>query len=423
MLVMVMYMNFATDVLRVAPAVMGMIFLASKLWDAVSDPIVGFLSDRTHSRMGRRRSWILGSSLPLALFALMLWTPPEALSELELVAWITVAVFGFYTAYTTFFVPHLALGAELSFEQRDRNLVYGARQIASGIGLLLAFALGAPLLAQQATARATASELASIAGLACLVAVSLAALGLPREATSVSGSVRGARNPIGALRDVWRNPHARLLLFVFFIESFGVAGTTAMAPYVVKYVIQREEVLGLVLLAYLIPTALSIPVWIWLARYFERHRLWRFAMGITAIGYASLAFLDEGRVGVQLFCSIACGTGAGCGNTLGQAIKADVIDYDEYLTGERKEGSYFAVWAFVMKFAGSIMIGIAGLALSWAGYVENVAQTEFVRNTMLWLNGGIPAICFVIGLIAFGRFRLDSVEHARIRQVVAERSP
>ena len=111
------------------------------------------------------------------------------------------------------------------------------------------------------------------------------------------------------------------------------------------------------------------------------------------------------------------------GNTLGQAIKADVVDYDEYLTGERKEGSYFAVWAFVMKFAGSIMIGIAGLALSWAGYVENVAQTEFVRNTMLWLNGGIPAICFLIGLIAFGRFRLDSAEHARIRRVVAERSP
>jgi Na+/melibiose symporter-like transporter len=223
-----MYMNFATDVLLVAPATIGAIFFASKLWDAVSDPVVGFLSDRTTWRFGRRRSWMLASSVPVAGFAIMLWAPPAGLSETELVLWLGVAIFGFYTAYTAFYVPHLALGAELSFEVRDRNRVYGSRQIGSAIGLMLAFTLGAPLLEQHETARAVAVELGWLTGLACAVSIAIAAALLPREPAASVG--RGARNPVAALRDVWRNPHARILLFVFFIESFGVGGTSRWRP-------------------------------------------------------------------------------------------------------------------------------------------------------------------------------------------------
>ena len=418
MLVIVMYMNFATDVLLIAPATIGAIFLASRLWDAVSDPAVGFLSDRTRSRLGRRRSWILASSLPVAAFSLMMWAPPADLSAMLQTAWIAVAVFGFYSAYTAFYVPHLALGAELSFAASDRNRVFGSRQIASGIGLLGAFALGAPLLYQYETARATAVDLGLLAGLACVVTITLAALLLPREPADSSG--RGGRNILRAVRDVWRNPHAKLLLFVFFIESFGVGATSAMAPYTVKYIIKLPDVLGTVLLAFVIPTALSIPVWIWLAERFERHKLWLFSMCMSAVGYCSLLFLDEGRLDIQLFCSITVGIAAGCGSTLGQAIKADVIDFDEYLTGERKEGSYFAAWSFTQKLAGALVIGLAGFALQWAGYVENTEQTPLARTTILALNGGIPFVCFLIGIAAFTRFRLDSAEHARILQAIED---
>jgi GPH family glycoside/pentoside/hexuronide:cation symporter len=420
MLIMVMYMNFATDVLLIAPATIGAIFFASKLWDAVSDPVVGFLSDRTRSRLGRRRSWMLASAVPIAGFGLMLWAPPQDLSPTMLTLWVSVAIFGFYTAYTTFYVPQLALGAELSFEVRERNRVYGSRQIGSSIGLLLAFTLGAPLLENHETARATAADLGWAAGIACLLSISIATLLLPREPGGSEG--RGGRNLITAMRDVARNPHARILLFVFFIESFGVGGTSVMAPYVVKYVIKLEGILGIVLMAYVVPTALSIPVWVWLAGHFERHRLWMVGMALSAIGYASLIFLDKGRLGVMLFCSVMCGTGSGCGATLGQAIKADVIDYDEYVTGERKEGSYFAIWAFMSKLASGLMIALVGFALSWSGYAENTEQPQSIVNVMILLNGGIPFVCFVIGIAVFSRFRLDSREHQRIRDAIDRRS-
>ncbi len=419
MLVTVMYMNFATDVLRIGPATVGAIFLASKVWDAVSDPAVGYLSDRTGSAMGRRRSWMLFSSVPVAGFAIMMWAPPAGLEGAQTTLWIAVAIFGFYTAYTAFYVPHLAMGAELSFQVAERNRIYGARQVGHGLGLLGAFSLGAPLLARADSARATALELGWAAGVACLVSIAAAALWLPRE--PAQSASRGARNLRTALRDVWRNPHAKLLLFVFFIESFGVGATSAMAPYVVKYVIQEPDVLGVVLLAFFVPSAVSIPVWVWLAGRFERHKLWRFAMMMSCVGYGSLAFLDVGRVDIMLFCGVLCGTSAGCGNTLGQAIKADVIDYDEYATGERKEGSYFATWAFVGKLAAGLVIGLAGLALDWAGYVENAEQSALTRRVMVMLIGGVPCVSFVIGILAFSRFRLDSAEHARIRHAIDAR--
>ena len=116
-----------------------------------------------------------------------------------------------------------------------------------------------------------------------------------------------------------------------------------------------------------------------------------------------------------------CGTGSGCGSTLGQAIKADVIDYDEYVTGERKEGAYFAVWAFMQKLASGLMIALVGFALSWIGYAENTEQAQSTIDVMILLNGGIPFLAFVIGIAVFTRFRLDSREHRRIREAIERR--
>ena len=110
MLVLVMYLKYAVDDLGASAAAIGTIFLVAKLWDAVSDPIVGNLSDRTTHRLGRRRLWLFASAPLLCAFGIMAWVPPSGLEGAGLIAWITVAVLGFYTAYTVFEVPHMALG-------------------------------------------------------------------------------------------------------------------------------------------------------------------------------------------------------------------------------------------------------------------------------------------------------------------------
>ena len=127
-------MKFATDILLIAPAVMGVIYSLSRIWDAISDPLVGYLSDRTTTRLGRRRTWILASCVPISASFYMVFAPPMSLTGDALVVWVAVAVIGFYSAMTLFFVPHLSLGAELSDNYHERSRMFGVRHAAYIIG-------------------------------------------------------------------------------------------------------------------------------------------------------------------------------------------------------------------------------------------------------------------------------------------------
>ena len=112
----VYYMKFVTDVLIVAPAIAGTILAASRFWDAVSDPLIGYLSDRTRSKYGRRRSWMFFAAVPMGLSLISIWSPPDGLSEFQLVIWLALGLLIYETVQTAYFVPHGSLGVELTFD-------------------------------------------------------------------------------------------------------------------------------------------------------------------------------------------------------------------------------------------------------------------------------------------------------------------
>jgi len=419
--VLIMYMKFATDVLGAAPAVLGLIFLASKIWDAVSDPIAGFVSDRTRSRLGRRRSWMLASALPICFFSWMLWAPPRELEGSALALWIAVAVFGFYSAFTVFEVPHMAYGAELSQDAPERNRIYGWRQMARTLGMFAAAGVGVALLQNAATARANALWLALGVGGATSLCIVWAVGALPRERTEYAA--RGATQPLRALGDVWRNPHARLLLFVFFSEQIGTGAIGVLVPYVAEYVMKAPELTSPMLIVFMSSAALGIPLWVRLGDRFDKKPLWLTAMLLSASGFGLLVFVDEGRAGLMALASVIAGVGNACGATIGNSLQADVVDWDEAETGERKEGTYFAVWSFVGKLASGIMMGLVGLSLAASGFVPNAEQTVVTKRVMVFLMGGMPLLGFALGAALFTRFRLDASAHARVLARLGETPP
>ena len=153
------YMKFATDELAIGPGVMGVIFGLSRIWDAISDPIVGYLSDRTVARMGRRRVWMLASIPALVVFTIMLWSPPAWLEGPGLILWVATALFLSYTAVTVYGIPHEALGAELAQSYHARTPIFGLRHVV-GMGGFLLGAGGLYLLETSSDRRSMASLLA-----------------------------------------------------------------------------------------------------------------------------------------------------------------------------------------------------------------------------------------------------------------------
>jgi len=214
---------------------------------------------------------------------------------------------------------------------------------------------------------------------------------------------------------------------VTFIENVGSAAIGALTLYVAQYVIGAPHWAPLIILCYMVPSTLSVPLWLPLSRRFGKIRLWMFSMLLTGVAFGSmfaLPFMEsiEFRLGYIIVAAVFAGLAAGCGGTIAPSIQSDVIDYDEYVTGERKEGSYFAAWSFVFKGATGVMLGLTGFVLDFSGFVPNQPQTMTVQIAMVTLYGLFPLVCYVIGAWLFSRFRLDEAEHARIRAVLDARA-
>lgn len=413
-------MKFSTDVLLIAPAVMGTIFGISRVWDAVSDPLVGYMSDRTRHPLGRRRLWLLLSIVPISGTFIMVFSPPASLHGTELIAWMAVGVIGFYSAATIFIVPHMSLGAELTPNYHERSRLYGLRHAAFTIGSILALVSMQLLInaerVSEAAVRQTAFELSALAALVTAGLILYAVVKL-RERPDYQGRVNAS--PFGAFKDVWRNHHARLVLAVSFIENIGSAVIGILTLYVAQYVVGRPELAALIILSYMIPSTLSVPLWIPLSRRFGKIRLWMFSMMLTGVSFGgmfSLPWLEpEIRLVVIFGLAVFAGLAAGCGGTIAPSVQSDIIDYDEYMTGERKEGSYFAAFNFVHKSATGVMILITGYVLQFSGFVPNQLQTMNVQVSMVFLYGLLPLICYCIGAALFSRFTLDEATHQQMR--------
>jgi len=427
-LIMSLYvMKFSTDVLLIAPAVMGLIFSLSRIWDAISDPLAGYLSDRTRTRFGRRRTWILASAVPIFGAFIMVFAPPAGLSGTGLAIWMAVAVVGFYSAMTVFFVPHLSLGAELSENYHERSRLFGVRHafftLGSIISLVSLYFLNAAEQESHEAVRERAFELALLASGAMFVLIVFAVSQL-KERSEYQGRVN--ENPFHAFRDVWRNHHARLLIVVTFIENVGSAAIAALTLYVAQYVVGAPVWAPIMILCYMIPSSLSVPLWIPLSRRFGKIKLWMFSMILTGLSFGSmfaLPFLSGVETKIIYICIAAmfAGLAAGCGGTISPSIQGDVIDYDELMTGERKEGSYFAAWNFVYKSATGVMLLLTGFVLQAAGFQPNQEQTMTVQIAIVTLYGLFPLVCYAIGAYIFRHFALDERAYAEIRRTLDER--
>ena len=421
-------MKFSTDVLLIAPAIMGLIFSVSRIWDAISDPLVGYLSDRTTTALGRRRTWILFSFVPIAIGFYAVFAPPVSLSGDALTWWMAASIIGFYSAMTIFFVPHMALGAELSNDYHERSRLFGLRHAFYTVGSILSLGTMMLLLNEEfregGDVRAMAEEYALYAIIAMSVLVLYAVVNL-RERPEFQGRLNSS--PTSAFRDVWQNPHARLLVIVTFIENVGSSAIAVLTLYVTQYVVGAPLSAPFIILAYMLPSTASVPMWLPLSRRFGKIRVWMVGMALYGLAFGGMFFLPflesvDARLTLIIVMAAFAGLAAGCGGTIGPSVQGDVIDYDEYKTGERKEGSYFAVWNFTYKSALGVMLLLTGFVLEASGFVPNQPQTMTVQIAMVSLYGALPLLCYAIGVVLFSRFKLTEQEYAVIRAELDRRA-
>lgn len=413
------FAKFSTDQLLIAPAVIAAIITGARIWDAISDPMAGYLSDRTRSRIGRRRVWLVGSAIPVALTYVMLWSPPAGLDTFWLVVWIAVAMLLWETASTAFYVPYVALGLELSSDYHDRTRLFGWRQMFVGLGYMGAL-LALYFLQNEADYPGAEVPVSVVTGALLAGLLFVCAWGVS-EAESHQG--RGALKLGSAFRDVFANPHARVLLLVLGIDAFGMGIISALGAYLAENVVRRPDLLIAMMSVWVVPQFLCVPIWIRLSRRIGKKTLWLAGMACSFVGFAGLLAIGEGAWQLTLVQVFIVGLGTSISLVIGPSVQADVVDFDELETGDRKEGAYVAVWNFTRKAGTAVAMGLGLLVLDLAGYDPRaVVQTDLVGDSMRIVAGGVPAAAFAIGAFIFARFTLNEAEHRALKAQLAERA-
>ncbi len=411
-------LKFSTDTLLIAPATMGLLFAIGRIWDAISDPMAGYLSDRTQSPLGRRRIWLYGSAIPLGLTYVMLWSPPIGLDQVEVVIWVGLAMLLWETASTAFYIPYAALGLELTTDYHERTRLFGWRQ------MLMTLGFGASLVVlylirtaddPRELAFLTSSGTAVVAALLIFICA-----GRTREPAHHQG--RGSQKLSAAFRDVSRNPHARILFLVLGIDSFGIGIIAALGAFIIDDLVGRVDLMEIMMAVWMIPQFVLVPIWMRISNRVGKKRLWIGGMLTTICGFLGMLALDGGDWMLVLFCVLMVGIGTSVSQVMSPSIQADIVDWDEHQSGERKEGAYVAVWNFLRKAGAAGAAGLGGLALSLAGYDALAEeQSELVKDAIRLTCGLIPAIAFVIALLIFRKFSLNEAEHALLKRDIEAR--
>jgi GPH family glycoside/pentoside/hexuronide:cation symporter len=405
--------NYYTDELGLSAGMLSWVLMAGRLWDAVTDPVMGHISDRTRTRGGRRRPYFLVAAIPLWVVFYFTWSPAPGLSPAGLFTHLLICYLVLFTFWTIFWIPYISLGMELTPHYHERTRLFGLRQ---GF-YLLGTAVG--MLAPEAFAKMAGGPAVGyprmafiFGGLSCVLI--LAAFARVREQPEVTYSVPEVPFFEG-LRITFRNRAFVVLMFTYLIALVGGSFIAPLTLYMAKYVIKAREVVPFVMLSYLAGSVVSIPLWIRMSRKLGKNRTWTIGMLLATAVYTTSFYYHEGTWQLWIVLAAIVGAANGCTMTIGPSISADVIDSDELETGRRREGTFMGIWSFVDKAAIGLAIFAGMQGLEALGYAPNQEQSDTVVRGIKVLYCIVPAVCHLAAVIIFQRFPITAEVHAGIR--------
>ena len=404
--------NFYTDDLGVTAAMLSWVFLLGRGWDAITDPVMGYVSDRTRTRLGRRRPYFLLAALPMWAAFYLIWAPSPSLSQTGVFIHLLVCYLALYTFWTVFWIPYVSLGMELTTGYHERTRLFGGRQAffiaGTGLGMMLPV-LFARLLGDKL---AGYSLMGAIFGGFTVAMILFTFLRVPERSASAASQTFPF---FQGMRVTFRNRAFRILLLVYLFTTVGASFIAPLSLYMAKYVVKAEWVMQWVMLAWLGGSLGSIPFWLKLSRRIGKKRTWSWALGLATVCYSLSFSYHEGTWIRWLVLAVVVGAANGCSMTLGPAISADVIDSDQLETGRRREGAFVGVWSFVDKAAIGLAVFLGLQGLDAIGYRPNVDQTPTVIGGMKFLYCLLPAIFHLLALLILQRFPITPEVHAEIR--------
>jgi len=408
---------FLTDVVGLRPAVAAIALFIGKSWDYVNDPLIGHISDRTRSRWGRRRPFLLFGALPFALaFAFLWWTPPIE-NQMMLVVYYTL-MFVIYDAANTFVgMPYFALTPELSEDYDERTELTGYRMFFSILGSLISFVIPMIIIGEMSPENSgNVFLMGLILGVASGLPLILVFLGT-REKPYFNQLNRPKL--FSSLKAAFKNRPFVFSTIIYLFTWTGMHIIESNLLYYIKYVVKREDISELIMAAIFVTAIISLPVWNWVSKKFNKRKAYIYGIAFWAVVQILLITVSSSSsLAYLLVLCVMAGIGVGAAHVLPWAMIPDAIEVDELETGQRHEGMFYSLVTLMGKATNSIAVPLALTVLDLSGYIPNANQQPMSTITGIRLVvGPIPALFLIGGIIFAILYPLSRKEH---RDVVQE---
>ena len=402
---------YLTDTLGVAAGIAGLVVFLPKFWDVVFNPIVGAWSDRTNSRMGPRRPWMLAGGILLPISFVFLFATPAVLGPSGSAVYVMVFFLLSAAAYALFQVPYVSLPAEMTDDYEERTSIVSFRIVALTLGILFSGAL-APILVSSAADERRGYMLMGLV-VAAFMAISMILSVIGTRSAPRTTVPRGDASLLVAFKAARSNPYFLPLWITFIIQALATAAMLASIPFLARYILDNDAASSTLFVALVAPAILFTPLWKSIGNRVGKTKGYvmaslcflaaaiaiAFAQGIPLVGlYLAVVVAGIGYAGMQLF---------------PLAMLPDTVSVDEARSGERRSGMLTGLWTAGETGAFAVGPALVGALLGLFGFVstssdETVSQPDSALFGITIAAGVLPALAMGVSLLVLRRYRLSA---------------
>jgi GPH family glycoside/pentoside/hexuronide:cation symporter len=417
----VLYAIFLVDVVGLAPALAAAAIFIGRLSDWINDPIIGYITDRTRSRWGRRRPYLLFGAIPFAIAFSMLWWQPPLTGQVGLAIYYGLAYVFYDLAASFVYMPYYALTPELSDDYDERTSLTSYRMFYSIIGSMIAFIVPLAVIGVMAPESASTILLVGIA----MAVVSAAPFILVFFSTREREEFQHMKPPgmKDSLAAAFRNKPFWFSLGIFLFSFGALEIMQSMLLFFLRYRMKLEEQSDLIAGCLFGAALLSLPFWNWLSGRWDKRVAYISGMLFLGLVMTSIIFIppEWGLTPVLIIAALA-GVGFGAVQVLPWSMLPDAIEWDELSTGERHEGMFYSLVTLFRKVAASVTIPLTLLVLGWTGYVANSPDQPVAAMTGIRvMMGPVPAVFLLVGVVFAWFYPLDRKRFEALRSELSKK--
>ncbi|MGB3191083.1 MAG: MFS transporter [Limnoraphis sp.] len=412
---MVVYLPpFYAEEMGLGLSLVGTVFMITRFWDVFTDPVLGILSDKVTTPLGRRRHWIIISVPILMICVFKIFIPQPGVGGTYLLVWMILL----YVGWTLLSISHMSWGAELSSDYYERSRVQGWREFALIFGMLAVLIL--PAMIEHLSNGGASQQVAAMGWFVIILLPITVAIAV----SLVSERPIPKSSPIcwkQATVLLFKNKLLRRVLLADLCTGIAPGITGALYIFFVDSVMDLGKWSSLMLLIYFIASFCGIPFWIRLSYRLEKHQTFTIAKVYISVTLLVILLIEPGNIWFYGFCNILFGLASGAGAFLLRSIMADVTDQDYLESGTQRTGLYYSMLTMTNKIGYAVAVGVIYPILDWIGFVPGGVNTPETIATLKYIFVFTPIPIWLLAAIIMWNFPLDSKKQEHLRRLLDER--